>query len=1126
MALEVVGGAFLSALFQEVFRMMASREVMDYIRGKKQTQRLLDKLKSTLRSVNVVLDDAEEKQIINSDVKEWLDELKDAVYDAEELLSDIKTEVLKRKLEADRSGSSTSKVQQLFSDSFPSFDKGIDPKIEEIFERLDFIAKEKDVLDLKIGVTHRTKMRLLATSLVEDSSVYGREEDKERITKLLLSDDVIDDRISVIPIVGMGGIGKTTVAQLVYNDVRVKQHFDLLAWVCVSDEFDIVRVTQVICGFVTLQTCDIADLNLLQVKLKEALTGKKFLFVLDDVWNENYIHWDILRHPFEFGAHGSKIIVTTRNESVASMMGTLPAHHLIQISEEDCWWLFAKHAFQNASVISAHPNLEVIGRQIVRKCKGLPLAAKSLGGLLRSKFSMKEWENVLKSDLWELSNKESNILPALWLSYYYLPPHLKRCFAYCSVFPKGYEFTKSRLVLLWMAEDFLRQEKKKPLEEVGVDYFNELVSRSFFQHSSSVHNGYIMHDLINDLAKFVSGEFCLRLEDNDSFDIVRKTRHFSFLIGRDGRDYEKFEALYKAKYLHTFLSLPQRNPTCSSFQLLDTVLNDLLPWLQCLRVLTLSYYTIKELPNSFSNLKHLRYLDLSSTLLEKLPETLCTLYNLQTLLVSYCRALTQLPTNLGALINLRHLDIEGTKLERMPPHIGKLKDLRTLSEFVLDKRTGHNIVELKELKHLCGKFRMVGLHHIDNVTDASEASIRDKNCLNELSLEWEGDTDNSQKDREVLDSLQPHTNIKILSIHFYGGTRFPSWLGDFSYSNLVGLKLVNCGNCCFLPPLGQLPSLRDLSIEGLNGVVSIGPEFYGYGSSCGIKSFRCLKVLKFCNMQELQEWCYIGFNEDDGAFPNLSQLGLLICPKLSRMLPLDCFPKLEKLKLFGTNLESLTVSQESHSSSLLFFNYLDIFLCPNFVCFPNGGLRAANLTEIKICGCEKLRSLPEQMHTLLPSLHFMLIRDCPELESFPEGGLPSQVKSLSIFSCKKLIANRMQWGLRTLTSLRNLKVSFENSEEPDMFPEKGLLPTTITSVFISHLSNLDGKGFRHLTSLENLTIVECPELQRLPEEGLPASLSELILKKCPLLQQRCQSEGEDWPKIAHIPRIEIDGEPV
>lgn len=400
MALEVVGGAFLSALFQEVFRKMASREVMDYIRGKKQTKRLLDKLKSTLRSVNVVLDDAEEKQIVNSDVKEWLDELKDAVYDAEELLSDIKTEVQKRKLEADQSGSSIGKVQQLFSDSFLSFDKGIDPKIEEIFERVDFIAKEKDVLDLKIGVTHRTKMRLLATSLVEDSSVYGREEDRERITKLLLSDDVIDDKISVIPIVGMGGIGKTTVAQLVHNDVRVKQHFDLLAWVCVSDEFDVVRVTQVIYGFVTLQTCDIAGQNLLQVKLKEALTGKKLLFVLDDVWNENYIHWDILRHPFEFGAHGSKIIVTTRNESVASMMGTLPAHHLMHISEEDCWWLFAKHAFQNAGVISAHPNLEVIGRQIVIKCKGLPLAAKSLGGLLRSKFSMKEWENVLKSDIW------------------------------------------------------------------------------------------------------------------------------------------------------------------------------------------------------------------------------------------------------------------------------------------------------------------------------------------------------------------------------------------------------------------------------------------------------------------------------------------------------------------------------------------------------------------------------------------------------------------------------------------------------------------------------------------------------------------------------------------------------
>ncbi|KAK9910821.1 hypothetical protein M0R45_034764 [Rubus argutus] len=329
----------------------------------------------------------------------------------------------------------------------------------------------------------------------------------------------------------MGGIGKTTLAQLVYNDVRVKLHFDLQAWVCVSVEFDVLRITQKLYGSIISQSCCMTELDLLQVKLKELLTEKKFLLVLDDVWNENNVDWDLLKPPFESGARGSQIIVTSRNEGVSSVMGTLASHRLMQMSEEDCWLLFAKHAFKNADVPSSNPSLEVIGRQIVRKCKGLPLAAKSLGGLLRSEVSMRKWENVLKSDLWDLSDRERNILPALWLSYHHLPSHLKRCFAYCSIFPKGYEFKRSELVLLWMAEDLLQPKSKKMLEEVGEDYFDILISRSFFQHLFDNYRHepiFIMHDLINDLAKVVSGEFCVRLEEEESINSKQNSSLFIY----------------------------------------------------------------------------------------------------------------------------------------------------------------------------------------------------------------------------------------------------------------------------------------------------------------------------------------------------------------------------------------------------------------------------------------------------------------------------------------------------------------------------------------------------------------------------------------------------------------------
>ncbi|KAK9912970.1 hypothetical protein M0R45_036800 [Rubus argutus] len=466
-------------------------------------------LQKKLLYFNSVVDDAEGKQLHSTTVKAWLNDLKEAVYDADDLLQEIKTEALRQEMEPESAGSSTSKVQELVSRP-PShaFDSAlIITEAEKVLERLEDIVKQKEqYLGLEAS-TGDKRLRQATTretsSLVDDSGVYGRDQDKEAIVKLLLSnDDAAGKEISVIPIIGMGGMGKTTLAQLVYNDIRVKQHFELQAWVCISDvEFDVTRITQTIYESVTGNTyCGIAKLDLLQNKLKGELMMKRFLLVLDDVWNENYMEWDKLRQPFESGAFGSKIIVTARNQRVASAMCALPSHHLMQLSDEDCWLLFARHAFGNADLLNyPHRDLASIGRQIATKCKGLPLAAKSLGGLLRSELNVEEWVEILESDIWELSEKKTNILPALWLSYHYLPSHLKRCFAHCAIFPKDYYFTKSEMVLLWMAEDLLQSEKKKIIEQVGDDYFNDLISRSFFQSKPTQE-----HDPLGESAKVES----------------------------------------------------------------------------------------------------------------------------------------------------------------------------------------------------------------------------------------------------------------------------------------------------------------------------------------------------------------------------------------------------------------------------------------------------------------------------------------------------------------------------------------------------------------------------------------------------------------------------------------------
>jgi hypothetical protein len=510
----------------------------------------------------------------------------------------------------------------------------------------------------------------------------------------------------------------------------------------------------------------------------------------------------------------------------------------------------------------------------------------------------------------------------------------------------------------------------------------------------------------------------------------------------------------------------------------------------------------------------------------------------------------------------------------------------------------------------------------------------------------------------LLDNLQPHPNLKSLTITYYGGISFPNWVGHDSFSNIKCLHLNKCKSCYKLPPLGQLPSLQDLSIVGCDGVVSVGPEFYGNGSS-SIKLFRVLKVLRFEEMLNWEEWFSFGADNNDGAFPHLVELYICKCPKLIgglpihlpslaklviteclllmaslprapairelqlihcneallkelpikiqklklegfdaldslpevimdsnnclqdleirdcsslmcfpggglpstlktieitncrklelpmdlyysslerlflidscdslRFFPLDLFPKLCDAIIRGCrNLESLGIS-EHHEHDLMTLQ-IQIHDCPCFVSFPKGGLRAPNLTWFWVTNCRSLRSLPDKMHILLPSLKYLRLEDCPQVELFPEGGLPPNLNLISILGCDKLVANRMCWGLQNLPSVRKFSISGK-SEHVESFPEVGFLPTNLTFLDISEFPNmksLDKIGLQHLTSLEQLWIHGCPKLKFMPEEGLPTSLSFLRINVCPLLKKQCQrKKGKEWRKIAHIDCIMIDEE--
>jgi hypothetical protein len=1138
-SVKKVGELLVSSFIQSLCDRLVVPEFLDFVGGAG-LQENLEKWRKTLSTIQAMLDDAEEKQYTERVVKEWLNDLRDLAYDVDDIVDELATDASM----AAENLARPSKVPKLtqsawFTPSTSSHFKinsRLALKIKEVTDRFNYIVTRKGQLNLNEtapdGRSYRIRGKLEPTSVMTDSHVYGREKDKEVVLELLLGEKCSHAGVSVIPILGMGGIGKTTLAQLLFNDEKVQSSFDLKAWACVSEDFDAVRVTKAILKSVTSTRCGDNDLNLLQVKLKEQLVGKKFLVVLDDLWNENYHDWTILCAPFQAGAPGSMIMITTRNQGVSSMTGTISTYHLQMLSNNACLSVFTQHAL-GASDFSAHPNLQDIGEKIIGRCKGLPLAAKTLGGLLRTTLDLDEWEYVLNSKIWDIPEGKSRIVPALLLSYHHLPSHLKRCFAYCSVFPKDYEFEEVQLVLLWMAEGLIQPpEGDKQMEDLGIEYFRNLLSRSFFQQSSTKKSQFVMHDLINDLAQWVAGDICFRMEDRigsiNGRRLPKKSRHSSYLGGQYDSA-KKFEAFFELPCQRTFL--PLMLPIRGHCYLTHNVPLQLLLKLQCLRLVSLSGYNIVELPNSIGDLKHLRYLDLSYTQIRGLPKSTTTLCNLQTMILEGCSYLKKLPSNLGNLVNLRHLNIlNANKLEGMPPQIGKLTHLQTLSNLIVGKSNYFALKELGSLLHLRGTLIISQLENAIEPIYARDAKLIEKSNLTELCLDWSDKLD-EPRDRtsefEVLNMLQPHKTLKELTIRCYGGTEFPTWLTGHSFSHMVLLRIENCKNCTSLPPMGQLQSLKHLFIEGMASVKNVGHEFYGFSCS---QPFESLETLNFTNMEEWENW------SSDLEFTHLRELSITNCPKLLGNLP-NSFPLLEKvlvrdcprLVVSISSFPELCGLQIGESIGVMRENKV-VFSSPNSKCFSTiseftyliEGFILKGLTEVKnlnIDICEELTPLWSNGTGLLqslPCLRVLTIHNdkkrvslAEEVKEQPNEGMSSTNHGMGSLA-KEIMYNNMCLekividGCDSLTHIA-----------------RGQLPPTLKRLYIQNCKNMlilldedDANRCSTSTSLvelpatlQQLRIENCGKLVSIAKsEELPASLQQLCIRKCGQLESIAKSE--------------------
>ncbi|KAL6127019.1 hypothetical protein ACLB2K_075064 [Fragaria x ananassa] len=976
--------------------------------------------------------------------------------------------MLKRRIE--RQQGSKSKLWSSLSKVKSNF--GLNSAIKKISDRLEEITTQKEQFGLKeLGVSKKP-WKMPPTTYQLDGPVIGRDEAKAKFLSDLLS---TQENYHVVGIVGTGGVGKTTLAKHVFNDAATGQ-FSPKGWVSVSDDFDIVRVAAAVLESVTSAPVqEFKELNSILDKLSKELAGKKFLIVLDDVWHTcSYGHWTTLQASFRVGAAGSKIIVTTRDANVAKRMGDSSPYNLKPMSEDDCWKLFQHHALLN----NRPEDVELLKEKIVEKCDGLPLAARTLGGLLRCK-RLDEWEDILDHKMWTLSdqNKMEDILPALKLSYHYLPSTLKRCFSYCAILPNDYEFEEMQLILWWMAEGLIPQQPKehKQMEDLGRDYFQELVSRSLFQKSSKTESRYIMHDLVTDLARWAAGSSCCRLEDMQNYDSQQRTclpkiRHSSYIHGMyDGVN--KFEVYSEATCLRTFLPL-----SLSSYHYLaQKVTSDLLPKLHYLRLLSLNGYEITELPDTIGELKHLRYLDLSHTPIRSLPDSTTTLYNLQTLLLKSCNQLKALPTNMRKLVNLRHLNNSGTRsLKEMPPQLGQLTNLQTLPEFVIGKGSGSGVREIESLLHLQGTLHISRLKNVSCVEDAGSANLKSKERLEALILEWSSSSVSTEDAAIVLDMLQPHSKLKELTIKGYGGLKFSTWIGNPSFTKMVRVKLEGCNHCQFLPPFGQLPCLKELCIQEMDAVESVGIEFYGEGNL----SFQALETLEFWNLKNWKKWYPCQQSEGVKVFSCLKKLSIRCCPKLEGDLPekLDSLAQLEiygceelvvsvsKYKqLHGSNIENCKMVV--YDTSTVQFDLLESLTFSNVseLRFQTEALMKSlkNVKELKITGCEELTcsfqnedrllqhlislgrlelsecgslvKVPEGLHHLR-SLQELRISECSSLVSFPDVGLPPCLQVIVIRDCESLLhyaKYQIPPGLKRI-EIRNcgkLKSLIEKEEE-------------------------------------------------------------------------------------------------